>query len=97
MTTMTRDEFDAKTYHDDNNIVRWKSNDTVPFISTLEEMGFHGRVLEAHKEARASDLDETIEKMRGRERTPEEMFEMRAAFGEGEEFVNVLTGETFRT
>jgi hypothetical protein len=62
-------------------------------------MGFHGRVLEAHKEARASDLDETIEKMRGRgrERTPEEMFEMRAAFGEGEEVVNVLTGETFRT
>jgi len=66
---------------------------------SFEEMGFHGRVLEAHKEARASDLDETIEKMRGRgrERTPEEMFEMRAAFGEGEEVVNVLTGETFRT
>ena len=54
---------------------------------------------EATAEARDREVSKSIEEYRqarsGRKYSEEELFEMRAAFGEGTEVVDVFTGERF--
>jgi hypothetical protein len=94
----------------DDNVLGWKMKDGEfrPLMSdALNELFYEGyinwgmvddtnrarklheaKTLEAYREARAN---------RTREQKREERAEMLAAFGPGEEVVNVLTGETFTT
>jgi hypothetical protein len=86
-----------------NGVLRWKANDRVPPQDCLEDFqaigcGFDlegsGRVRESEqtaflKDYAASELD--------RKPSAEERFEMRAAFGPGQNVVNVLTGRRTRT
>lgn len=91
-------------YVDKNMAVRWKSNDNIPFDDMLVE--FLNENLITIEERRASNTIreiETIKKiqeykkqMENYEYSAEEMFEMRAAFGEGTKVVNIFTGKKVR-
>jgi len=87
----------------DNGVVRWKSNDRVPFedmITDFAEAGFiSSESIELSKEARSTETSAFLKEYAAAQaaRTPEqiaeEQFEVRAAFGTGVEVVNVFTGE----
>lgn len=93
-------------YIDDTNettgpVVRWKSNSRVPFDDMLECFVALGWVTEQERansnETRDREtsafLDEYRESMKDYTPGPEELFEMRAAFGPGETVVNIITGK----
>lgn len=95
-----RDEIENGTYTDADGCRRWNMGNAVPSWS-FEEAGLEmtaaeraaydrdvRRSIEGYKEARAN---------RTPEERAEEEYEMRAAFGPGEEVVNILTGERTRT
>lgn len=93
--------YENKFYFDDNEVVRWKTNNTVPPEDILEEMFVDG-VLDEEQIRYAKmvrDREVTIsitkyrEHMKNHVHSDEEMFEMRAAFGEGTEVVNAITGQ----
>jgi hypothetical protein len=88
-------------YYMDGNVVRWESNNSVPPQDILDEMHTDGVInnatlLESAK-TRISEQDaflaEYRERMANHVHSEEELFEMRAAFGEGAEVVNAITGQ----
>ena len=91
----------GKFYFDDNEVVRWKSNDSVPPEDILEEMFVDGVLDEEQiryaqmirKQEQDVFLDAYRERMANHVHSEEELFEMRAAFGEGAEVVNAITGQ----
>lgn len=92
------------TIHDDGTVT-WDSNDRLVPTDIVRVWDRRGRPVDsaAQEEARAEDIREFRERAReaARNRSAEaeaEMrHEMRAAFGPGEEVVNVITGERFVT
>ena len=86
-----------------NGVVRWKSNGRVPFADCLEDAiagGVAGIDLAACAAARDADTTAFLAEYRRNqpaEPSAEERFEARAAFGEGVEVVDVLSGRRFRT
>ncbi len=92
------------TYTDLNGIIRFESNNQIPFADYLEENhGLSGDVLASHVEAREIETIAAIRKMKAdlaanpltEDEKAERAYELRAAFGPGEKIVNVLTGERF--
>ena len=85
-------------YQDADGIYRWKSNNRIPFMDMLESWNLDSETLEKCQAARKAEdqtfLAEYREQMKDYEPSDEERFEMRAAFGEGAEVVNVITGKT---
>ncbi len=89
-----------------SNVVTWNSNGNVPFDDMLNDFRTLGLVsnvtLQVSKKAREKQVAAQLQAyrvaqaQRSPEEKAEEMFEMRAAFGEGEEVVNVVTGEVTR-
>lgn len=83
--------------HQVDGLYRWKSNERIPPQECLIKAGLKGAVLEMHKkvedEESLKELEEYRERMKDHVPSDEELFEMRAAFGEGETVVNVLTGQ----
>jgi len=87
---------------DDVTVLRWKSNDRIPpdeVLRTWVEVGFitfleAADSMEQRQRETAAFLDEYVRNQTAP--TDEELFEMRAAFGEGETVVNVLTGRTIQ-
>ena len=92
-----------KAYLDNDCIVRWKSNDRVPFADMLadfvEARLITQRVADDSEMIRQDEVTKFIgeykkaQALKTPEQKAEEMFEMRAAFGPGETIVNVITGE----
>jgi hypothetical protein len=88
---------------DASGVVRWQSNDAVPFDDALDDFLSLGFRLDkvACQQARAKDTEASIEnykrQQRNRRPSAEEQLEMRAAFGPGAVVVNVLTGQKYRT
>lgn len=84
-------------YQDDEGVWRWKSSNNVPFEDMLECWGLDSETMQKCIEARKKDTSKVIadyrKQMENHEPSDEEMYEMRAAFGEGEEVVNVITGQ----
>lgn len=88
---------------DEDGIVRWKSNDSVPFPDMLYDfrhLGFIDETTERRStETRNHESGLAIERYRKQRAehgySDEEMFEMRAAFGPGEEVIDILTGKKF--
>jgi len=87
------------TVSEDHKILRWSSNDAVIPRDIVQELEWPHRVemdeardietaasIEQYKAARSNISDEQL---------AEEAFERRAAFGPGEEIVNILTGERY--
>jgi hypothetical protein len=88
-----------------DGIVRWDSNSQVPPAEVLDEMlELRGITRDEHRHSTVSRkwetqafLDAYRERMANHVPDAEEMYEMRAAFGEGVEVVNVVTGKVTRT
>jgi hypothetical protein len=90
-----------ETNSDTGPVVRWISNDRIPFADmlatfrnqglidiTTERNSLNQRVIEDEK-----SLKEYIKNYRGP--SEEELFEQRAAFGAGATVVNIITGHTY--
>ena len=80
---------------------RWKSSGNVVPKDYVEIAGVEGEALARHIAAYDADTDRVLAAYRqarkGRRRSAEEMYEMRAAFGPGATVVDAITGETFTT
>ena len=95
-----RAAFAEGRHYNDGYVIRWKSNDNVPPADLLEDWWRVDAIsmceLKESEKARDREtsafLDAYAESMRNHVPSDEEMFEMRAAFGEGETVVNVITG-----
>jgi len=85
-------------YQDEDGVYRWKSNNRVPFSDMLECWNLDEETFAKCVAAREADTSKFVaeykERMKDYVPSAEEMFEMRAAFGEGTKVVNVLTGKT---
>jgi hypothetical protein len=89
------------------NVVRWNSNDRVPFGDMLNDFRTLGLIddttVEASNKARVVDTDKFLavyrkaQALRTDEQIAEERYEARAAHGAGVELVNVITGERIVT
>ena len=85
-------------------IVRWISSDNIPFDDMLAKFVAEGRITSKEAELSAEQrkietalaLKQYAERNKGRKLSDEERFEMRAAFGEGAEVVNIITGDTYK-
>lgn len=97
MKTDYSDQFNV----DDENIIRWKSNNAVPPEGCLDEMyadGFIDKdqydnsVIMREKETMIT-INKYKERMKNHVYSDEEKFEMRSVFGEGAIVINVITGE----
>jgi len=85
------------SYTDSEGVIRWKSNDRVPFDDLLENAGVDTDTRQRCRVARDADTEKTLseyrEAMKNHVPSDEEMYEMRAAFGPGAKVVNVITGK----
>jgi hypothetical protein len=89
---------------DRDNVVRWKSNNHVPFQDMLLEFLTDGLITTNQymnsERQRGIDTSNFIfeykEFMKMNKPNEEELFEMRSVFGEGEIVVNIITGESVK-
>lgn len=96
--------YEGKFYIDNNGVYRWKSNDSVPPEDILEEMFVDAVIDEEElrycKMVRKREQDVFLnayrERMANHVHSEEELYEMRAAFGEGAEVVNAITGQVIK-
>jgi hypothetical protein len=97
-TDKARKAFAEDASVDHKGIIRWKSNGRVPpddCLADFAELGlpFNIAATKAEYEAETQKfLSEYRKREANRKPSAEELFEMRAAFGEGAEVVNVITG-----
>jgi len=81
-----------------DGVLYWKKANRVAPVDTAAnavELGYQVD-MDAHKRAREADVEKSLaayRKARPRRPSAEELYEMRAAFGEGATVVNILTGE----
>jgi len=92
--------FYAEAYTEDGGKVwRWTSNNAVCPLDACVEYGIPCD-MDAQKVAREKEIDKVLADYRRRMEnhvpSAEEMYEMRAAFGEGAEVVNVITGKKIK-
>ena len=84
-----------------DGVVRWKSNGNVPPSDCLDDLSSAGLKFDRQKtdQAAGDDLQRLFEEARKwpRNDSPEAQFERLAAFGPGQEIVDVLTGHRYRT
>lgn len=78
-------------------VVRWRSNDRIPFEDKLQEFLGKGLIgkLELNNSVRQREIEDQAflaEYARNKGPSAEERFEARAAMGPGVEMVNVITG-----
>lgn len=96
-------DFETRTYVDYNGICRWCSNNSVPPEDILavfrDFLKITNTTYERSLAVRAVELEnklrEYAEANRGRNLSSEERAEMTAAFGEGSNVVNVITGDRY--
>ena len=93
----TQQEIMDRSY-EDGDLRRWIESDNVVPPWVFEEAGLP--VSEAYQMAYDEDTAKTLadyrERMMDHEYSHEELCEMRAAFGEGETVVNVITGQRIK-
>ena len=91
-----REDLRNDTYVDNNGVIRWESSDSIVPPSVFRHAWVE--VPDTQVEAREDELDRLLnESKKSSGRTAEQMYERRAAFGEGKTVTNVLTGETYET
>lgn len=87
-----------QAYFDEGKQVwRWKSNNRIPFEDMLQSWDVSN--LAHHAVVRADELHSFLQEYRANQGEPsqEERYEMRAAFGEGVEVIDVFSGRRTRT
>lgn len=97
-------EKDGRDYTIENGVVRWNSNGQVPprdmldAIATLEDIDLDACIAAREADNRAFFAEyANARKNMTEEQKAEEAYERRAAFGPGEEVVDVITGERYTT
>ena len=93
-------EFYKEFYVDNNDVVRWTSNNQVPFDDVLTEFLVSGlicqenvlRSMSARKIEAEIAIEQYVENRKKYGYSDEELFEMQAAFGD-EEVIDIFTGE----
>lgn len=87
--------FKSEAYVGPRGEIRWKSNNRCVPADVFRDYGMEEPAVQA--EIRDAELNTFlkayVEANQNREYTAEEKFEMRSAFGEGAEVVNVVTGK----
>ena len=91
---------ETQTTIDEKGIMRWITNNRVPPLDCLEFAKFGlkmpidipASIAQGDKETQ-EDLQEYRSRMAEREISPEERFEMEAAFGKGATIVDIITGK----
>lgn len=102
------DKIAKDAYTDANGVVRWKSNDNVPPADILENAGLPESTVALSTHARDIETEDVLAEYikqqeafwtepQYAEARAEQLAEMRAAFGPGQEVVNVFTGRKYRT
>ena len=95
-------EFKYHTFIDKHGVIRWKSNKRVPPQEVLDRYKSVNapfnmeKAIKARKKEQAEMIKEYKESQKQRKRTPEELAEMRATFGEGAVIEDVITGEKIK-
>jgi hypothetical protein len=104
MATHTTDTGTRIDWHfDRNEVVRWDSNNRVPFDDVLVTLNLTPEQLKASQEAREIDNEaffaeyRKAQKSKSKEQIAEERAEARAAHGRGVRITNIITGESFTT
>ena len=91
-----KEDFEERAYVDDG-VVRWLSNDSVPFDDMLEKMEYMGCKFDRTKSNAARDAEDAkaIEEYRSNQKaaTSELLEEMRAVLGKEIVVVDVLSGQ----
>lgn len=89
--TILNRKMKAETYSE-NGVLYWITNDAPVPLDCFEEVGCTPP--ENQAEAIEKHINDILESYRENYKGPseEEMYEMRAAFGEGTEVVNMITG-----
>lgn len=89
-----------RAYVDEDNVIRWKSNDNVPPEEPLKRLNEkHGDKFNYQKSKRVrkretqKKLQEYRERMKNSEPSSEQIREMKSAFGKNATVTNVITGE----
>jgi hypothetical protein len=93
-------DYTKEFYVDNNDVVRWKSNDRVPFDDMLTEFLLKDLIcqeqvissMSARKIEDLTFLEQYVENRKKFGYSDEEKFEIKAAFG-NEEVVDIFTGE----
>jgi hypothetical protein len=95
-------EFETNTTVDSEGVVRWKSNNSVPPKEVLEFWKHQNKEFNYKKsnEVEEKETEKFIQEYRESRKnyvpSEEEMFEMRAAFGPGEQVVDIITGQKIK-
>ena len=88
--------YKSTAYTDDGKVWRWQSNNAVCPLDSCQDHGIPCDE-QVQEEARDKEVSEFLKDYRERQKnhvhSPEELFEMRAAFGPGTTVVNVFTGK----
>lgn len=99
----TIEMLDQNTYVDDSNVIRWKSNNSVPPVDCLELYVYIGKThfdyqlsLKTRESEESAFLENYREQESKRVISEEEMYELKASFGEGTTIVNVITGKEIK-
>lgn len=91
-------EFETEAFVE-AGVVRWKSNNSVPPTEILDLWKHVGKPFDMEKSLASREADTTKfiaeyrERMKNYPHSPEELAEMRVAFGPGAEVVNIITGK----
>lgn len=91
-------QFETDAYVIDG-VIRWKSNDRIPPNDILELWHYKGKDFDYEKSVAISDHETTLslrayrDRMKNYSPSPEELSEMRSAFGSGAKVVDVITGK----
>ena len=86
-------------YFDNENVPRWKSNNSVPMNDMLDMWKFLGKDFDYDKavEARQKQVEIELAQYRNHqskhEYSQEEIYEMKSAFGNDAVVVDILTGK----
>jgi hypothetical protein len=93
-------EMKNEAYQDNKGVWRWKSNNRVPFEDMLESWNLDEETFKKCVAAREADdanfFANYRKQMENYEPDAETLYEMKAAFGEGAEVVNVITGKKIK-
>jgi hypothetical protein len=96
---------DKSVFKVEDEVIRWIENNSVPPAECLERFLQKGRItvdqFDLSTTVREQELDIFLasyrKAMENWEPSAEERYEARAAFGEGHELVNVVTGKRWTT
>lgn len=99
----TKEKFYTDASVDENGVVTWNSNGNVPPEDILEFWeyvgitGFNREASDAERERQTNEFLTAYRKQQENHKpSQEELYEMRAAFGEGTTVVNVITGKEIK-